>query len=391
MESLQHNWTKRLRRARTPFVLAPFAFVLVVLAAGCGAISSPQGWAAPVLTDSGTLVTIHRGKLALIDTSTAAGTTKWEFPSAADKNVKLQGVYSTPAVSGGTVVFGGYNGHVYGLNLADGKMLWDYNTGSSIVGGVGLDGGTAFIGNSDGQLLGLDVAKGGLMGTFKAGERIWSTPAVDSGTVYATSMDRKVYAFRTGDFTSKAAKPAPIWQSKAVDGAIAAAPAVTGGQVYVGSFDKHLYAFSQANANGAQVWRSPAADNWFWSSAYVSSGTVYVGSLDDFVYAFDTTSGNQKWRYKLSDSIRAQAVIAQGVLVAADRAGHLAGVDPATGQQKWSVDKSKVKELDTHILSDLIPSKDGNSVLVVTEGGNAGSQLLQIDPTNGNVTLLQKG
>src|SRR5438132_898967 len=107
------------RRMRPALALLLPLAAIVFLAAGCGAISSPQGWAAPVDTGSGILTSLHRGKLALSDTSTPGGTIKWEFPSASDKNVKLQGIYGTPVVSGGRVVFGGYNGHLYALTLAD--------------------------------------------------------------------------------------------------------------------------------------------------------------------------------------------------------------------------------------------------------------------------------
>src|SRR6476469_7582550 len=108
------------RRLRSSLPLLVVALFVLLVGAGCGAIAQPQGWAAPVNTPTGVLTTLHKGKLALIDTS--AKTTRWEFPPASDKKTKLQGIYSTPAITDTLVVFGGYNGHLYALNLADGSQ-----------------------------------------------------------------------------------------------------------------------------------------------------------------------------------------------------------------------------------------------------------------------------
>jgi outer membrane protein assembly factor BamB len=75
--------------------------------------------------------------------------------------------------------------------------------------------------------------------------------------------------------------------------------------------------------------------------------------------------------------------MAQGVLVAADRKGRMQGLDPGTGQIKWSID------LASNTLGDLVVPQDNSSVvLTVTQGGKNGSHLVQIDPTNGSQTLL---
>jgi eukaryotic-like serine/threonine-protein kinase len=344
------------------------------------------------VTDAGTLTSLHRGKLALTDTTAAGGaTTKWEFPPSTDKSTKLQGVYGTPTVVGDKVVFGAYNGRVYELNLADGRSAWaqngkdySYNAGSSIVGSVVSAGDSLFFGDSDGQVVALKLSDGTPIGSYKTGERVWSTPVVDGGTVYVTSMDRKLYAFNIDDFNGKGAKPQPLWQRTVADGAIASGPTLDGGQIYISSFDKRVYALSQKD--GTVMWRSPLASNWFWCKTFVANGTAYAGSLDNNIYAFDTATGAEKWHKPLSNSIRGEPLIAQGVLVVADRSGRVVGLDPGTGDLKWK----QPLELNSTTLGDLALSSDKQSVLIVTEGGKGGSQLAQINPVTGDVMSLEK-
>lgn len=362
---------KRVMRRLRPGL--PVLVLVLVLGAGCGAIAQPQGWAAPVITSSGILTTLHKGKLALVDP--VSKSTKWEFPPPSDKKTKLQGIYSNPAVTDTQVVFGGYNGHIYALNLADGNQIWDYNTKSSIVGGVAIAGSTVLAGNSDGNLVALDLGKGTPKPRWNVhtGERIWSTPVVDGDTVYVTSLDRKVYAYRLADGSR-------VWTDMASNGAIAATPEVANGRLYFGAFDKHLYAVDKTS--GAQIWQSPAAANWFWAQALASDSTIYSGSLDGTVYAFSAGDGKISWSKKLGDSIRGRPALAGGMLVVADRTGRIAGFDPANGDQKWTT------ELNSTALGDLVLTADKSAVMLVTEGGKDGSRLVQLDPATGTVTVL---
>lgn len=392
------------RRYRVPALILP-TLLLILLAAGCGALSKPQGWAAPVVTPQGAsvpgvLTSFHAGKLTLTNTTTKQAI--WQFPldakSGAPPPPSLKGIYSTPVISGDTVVFGAYNGHVYALKLADGTEIWDYSTGASIVGGVAVSGDVTLpaacagssggsgklvvVGNSDGNLYALNFAGDAAAKTTKkcwqhhTGDRIWSTPALDNGVAYVTSLDRKVYAWKLDDGSS-------VWTNKSSDGAIAASPAIGDGRLYVGSFDKHEYALDEATGN--QVWRSPMLQNWVWARADISGGRVYTGTLDGTVYALDSSNGQVVWSRKLGkNAVRSGPIIAQGVLVAANRDGVVEGYDPTTGNPVWP----QPATLSSTTLGNLVLSGDGNSVLTVTEGGSGGSRLVSIDPKTGAVTVL---
>jgi outer membrane protein assembly factor BamB len=380
-------------------LLAACAGVLLLAGTACGAISQPQGWAAPVTTDGGWLTSLHKGKLAFTDETTRQS--RWEFPNsndATEKKISLQGIYGTPAIVGDAVYFGAYNGHVYKLGLADGKPQWknasggpsDVNTGASIVGNVAPAGDLVFAGNSDGKLVAIDANAGCIRGSYKAGERIWSSPVVNGDTLYVTSMDRNVYAFKVSDFavgtctatSSSPAAPKPQWTTKISNYAITSTPELDNGHLYFGSFDRFIHALDATS--GKKVWSSSAeAGNWFWSHPLIQGSTIYVGNLDGRLYAVDTGTGKQIGESAaLGDSIRGQPALAQGVLVVADRKGHMVGLDPTdVSKQVWSI------ELNSTTLGDLVVTQD-QMILTVTEGGKSGSHLIKIDPTTGSPTVL---
>lgn len=360
---------------RSALLLAP-ALLLVLLGAACGAISQPQGWAAPVSTDAGILASLHKGKLELFDKTDHRQL--WEFPPSSDKKTKLKGIYGTPVVAGDKVVFGDYNGKVYALKLADGAPVWQtpFDTQAAIVGGVATDSGAVYVGNSDGKLFALDLEKGSLKqwasgGVFKADDRIWSTPVVQQGLVYVTSMDRKVYALKAADGTL-------AWKNTDANGAITSTPALTQDRLFFGAFDKHLYALDIAR-DGKGIWQSKPANNWFWGHPLVQNGMLYTGSLDGTVYGVNASDGAIQWQQKLGDSIRGRPALAQGVLVVADRKGRVRGFDPTTGAPQWD----KPTELNSNSLGDLVVSDDSNAVWLLTDGGSAGTRLVAIDPKTG--------
>ena len=52
-------------------------------------------------------------------------------------------VFSSPAVAGGLACFGSFNGSLYAVNLKDGKLAWEFQTGAAkknALGAIGADG-----------------------------------------------------------------------------------------------------------------------------------------------------------------------------------------------------------------------------------------------------------
>ena len=171
----------------------------------------------------------------------ATGHLRWtydaagEVPGVADR---ISGsVFSSPAVHGGTVYIGGFNGIFYALDATTGHLRWTSATGG-VESGPAVDGGTVYIGDLYGGVYALDAATGHLRWASVIAPAPVSSLAVAGGTVCITSLDDKVYAVdaATGNLRwiyTGAADPS--------------GPAVAGGTVYIGSHD-NVYALSAAGS-----------------------------------------------------------------------------------------------------------------------------------------------
>jgi outer membrane protein assembly factor BamB len=350
------------------------AIVLIaatLLAVGCTRIAKPEGWAAPVQTDSILLATVKVGELTAIDL--AAGKPLWTFPLK-DDNLKLEGLYGDPIVVNDKVYFGAYNGDFFALDLASGREVWPrLETGGVIVGGAAIADGTVFVGSGDGNLYTLDAETGERRWTFDAGDEIWSTPVVSEGVVYFTSMGGKVYALDAKTGGEKWTQPFEV------SAAIASTPSLSQGRLFVGAFDSTLYALDAAS--GQEVW-SFKANNWFWGEPLVDGKAVFAGDLDGKVHALNFADGTPLWKqpFQALAAVRAAPTVALGVLVLADHDGNVYGVDPGSGQEKWSF------TLGSGALADLKKAEfEGSTVVYVsTRDGD----VERVSPADGNHTSV---
>jgi outer membrane protein assembly factor BamB len=341
----------------------------LLLLSACGAVASPEGWAAPVAVDNTYLISLARGKLTAFDPQTNQQT--WQFPAQGAKNIDLKAIYGTPVATNGRVYVGAFDGTFYALDLATGETVWQQDTGGAIVGGAALVDGTVYVGSSDNKLYAFDAANGNSRWTpFEAQGGIWSTPVVDQGTLYVTSMDHRLYAL---DATTGQQKWSQPFQA---EGAIPSTPALAGDLLYVGALDNRLYALDKAT--GSVAW-SFKTNNWIWCDPLVADGVVYFGGLDHHVYALDAASGEARWGkpFAAKASVRAQPALAGGTLVVADEKGNVYGLDPATGEERWP---SIV--LGSNVLAN--PLVMNNEVLMSTRDW----KLLSVDPQAGSFSQV---
>jgi outer membrane protein assembly factor BamB len=262
--------------------LGLFSLSLALFLTACRGITSPQGWASPIIGSS-TLLTSPNHK-SLVNADLQANSRLWTFPPS-KSNISLTAIYGTPAISQNLVLLGGYSGTLYALNESDGSEKWSQATGGHIVGAPVASDSTVYVGSSDRCLYAFAVDSGDEhFSPFCTGQRIWSTPAVSGGMVYFGSMDKNLYAL---DATTGESR----WQFQA-DGAIASTAVVDNGTVYVGGFDELMYALDASNGNVRWHYK---ADDWIWNRALVSNGNVYFGSLSGTVYGVNATSGELSW------------------------------------------------------------------------------------------------
>ena len=311
--------------------------LLLILLAGCGGRAA-MGWSAPVVEDDVLYVAPKTGKVYALDVNTREPL--WAFPA----EQPLAGIYSTPVVTQGLLLFGSYEiqmtsflifqtqdiqGRAYALDAATGQQRWQFPVGSGqstepFLGTPAVGQGMAYFTSSDRKVYALDMETGIKRWEFETGKEIWGGPAWHDGTLYVGSSDKNLYALDAASGERK-------W-AFAAGGAIYGTPHVTGDTLYFGSLDNRVYAVS--SGKGEQKW-SFLTGNWVWAEPRLYEDTLYVASLDHFLYALDATNGALRWEFDAGDMINASPVVSDGVVYLTAANAGVYALEAPTGTPLW--------------------------------------------------------
>ena len=374
--------TSRIGRRSGPLGALLALLLAVPLLLACATdVSSPDGWAAPVQAGDLTILQEKSGELAAVrlGASDNPGTNDvdervaWRFPDDDVDDVDLDAVYANPILDRNTLYVAGYSGEVVALDLTfePPRILWLRDLKEQIVATPAFDGQTLYVGTEAGTIIPITVTSGAV-GTslVQTGERIWSQPLLDGGAIYVAALDKHVRAISIADGRER-------W-TMSLSGAIPGDSAIEGHLLVVGSFDRTLHALDADT--GAEEWAF-AGDGWFWARPLIAGDTVYAASTRGSVYALNASGGDGgrvRWHFRQIDSeIRVRPVLAGGLLVVAAEEATIWGLDPATGDLRWTA------SLPGHrFLAD--PLVLASSLIYATARGD----LLEIDPHTGRAAVL---
>jgi len=209
-------------------------------------------------------------------------------------NFSVEGGYaqSTPAISGGRVVFGGWEwnsalgGRIYCVNLKDGTEIWNISTDNHPCGSAAVSDGRVYMTTynfyGDGDLYAISLENGSVFWN-RTVQRTDSTPVPAGGRVYLCGgcdgfSDLQTYCFdaATGDL---------IWATDVAEmlGDWRCSLAHAGDLVFVGmaDFDGFVGTYALNATTGEEVWSYPAGG----SSPAVADGMVFTTG-GGRVYAF---------------------------------------------------------------------------------------------------------
>jgi outer membrane protein assembly factor BamB len=263
--------------------------------------------------------------------------------------------------------------NLFALDAKSGKLLWRYNT-QGVIGIPPTTGGNqVFVASDIGSthyLRAIDAKTGALIWQYtrtNPPECMCSQASIVSGNLlFAQSDGHSLYAFAPNG----AAPSKRLWQFPG-NGAALTAPVVADGRVVFGSGDHHVYALDAKT--GAVKWTATtgyiftatplvtgsvvvigdqggnvsgfdlATGKSLWSNtvgtvdvaAAAKADTAYLVAEDHSVYAFNIKSGQQLWQTSMDDFSQFSPIIAGNLVIVANRAGQLLGLDAQTGKPAW--------------------------------------------------------
>jgi outer membrane protein assembly factor BamB len=285
-------------------------------------------------------------------------------------------LYTPPQAAGSRITLTSMQAagpNLFALDGKTGKILWRYDTDGQIVIPPTLGGGQVFVASDIGSthfLRAIDARTGAPIWQYmrkNPPECMCSQASILSGNLlFAQSDGHSLYAFAPNG----AAPSRRLWQFPG-DGAELTSPVVADGTVVFGSGDHNVYALDAKT--GAVKWTATtgyiftaaplvqnnvvvigdqggnisgfdlATGKSLWSAsagaidvaAAAKADTAYLVSADHSVYAFNVKSGQQLWQTAMDDFSEFSPIVGANLVIVANRAGELLGLDAQTGKRAW--------------------------------------------------------
>lgn len=268
---------------------------------------------------------------------------------------------------------------LYCFDADSGEVLWKYNPGTSgyFCSGTATAYGIIYSPNKDGHIYGINITDGSLVWKYKGpGTMLFpGMPTVADGKVYVTSGQDAKYGDEWGlsEFVClNALTGEPIWKMDIEAYAPRESVAIAYGKLYLipgdvtesvdstsgseydvegqvwavgtsssaGSWSmfRHDAARSSIGVNGpanlSLIWTFPTEGSVV-SSPSVVDGIVYFGSQDKNIYAVNAWSGTLIWKFATESTIESSIAIANGKAVTGGEDGYVYCLDAYNGALQW--------------------------------------------------------
>lgn len=131
------------------------------------------------------------------------------------------------------------NGVVYKIDVSDGHIIWQTETGSASWGAAAVSGSSLIIGHSGGEVLSLSVDDGKVQ---------WRFDAVDVVSASVLKVGRYVaFGSKTGDFYLLDASDGALIEKRKLQGAVSTAPVSNGQYIFVATDKGMITCFGVRN------------------------------------------------------------------------------------------------------------------------------------------------
>jgi len=289
---------------------ASLAIGFILFAVACGedepvtpAASGPAPPADPEWSSFGkdlahTRANLHESRVTAETARTLAR--KWA--------IEAPGITGTPAVAGGAVYFGDWQGSFHARRAEDGTEIWTTPIGTPIYASPAVANGRVYIGDTDGVVHALKVSDG---------ERDWSTtisnyePEVHLGSEVGTTLFGSPIVVE--DMLVIGTASAPFSGAQSFRGNLVGLRADTGAEKWRLDVTR---AGPETFATGVSIWSSGAADTRR-GIVYIGTGQSYglpASPLSDSLLAVDYETGDLIWSVQFTpdDSYTFEVLLAGG-------------------------------------------------------------------------------
>ena len=214
-------------------------------------------------------------------------------------------IISPPVIDGDTVVVHANDGRIFGLNSADGKRLWVFESTVPALSLRGtsmpvIDGQQVIVGLAGGKVVSLSRREGKVLWESVVAvpegrselERIVDidgTPVIRDGVIYVAAYHGRVAALSLATGRILWTRDMSSFHSVAVDDK----------QVYVADDQDRLWALDRRS--GAVLWRQDALLKREITEPVLYDDTVVVGDAVGYVHWLSKTDGEIVARYELSE------------------------------------------------------------------------------------------
>lgn len=243
------------------------------------------------------------------------------------------GIHGTPAVAGGVVYIGAYDGALYAYDLESGALLFRTPIGDSIGSSPVVHDGKVYVSVETHVPTGIMAIV-----DAKSGAILWRDDGLRDHPHSSVALDLErnvmVVGDNSGDLTAWSIDPPARKWVMQTGGAIKGPILVHDGAAFFGSWDRHLYAVDLET--GKPRWKVTVEGRAMSGAALSPSlGLVYMGSHDGTLYALDARSGRVAWTFETEGLVISSPVVAGDRVLFGSHDGHLYIVDAGTGAEVY--------------------------------------------------------
>lgn len=268
--------------------------------------------------------------------------------------VEQQYLQIEPLVLDDRIVTSGRDGVVYSVNAVDGDVLQEFDTTTSVSGGVGGNDSVWLLTSTSGELIAVDGEKGDVIWRLNMPSEALSRPVVYKDIAFVRTVDGQTLSIDLvkGDIR---------WSYKQTEPSLtlrgSSSPVISRDKLFVGLPNGRLVALS--HNDGSVLWDIALAVPQGHSEiqrltdidghAELYGFVLYAASYQGRVAAIDTQQGRILWARDFSSYTG--VTVDDKTLYSSDENSHIWALDRYNGATLWKQDKLQARQVTRPLLT----------------------------------------